>query len=519
METANNNKWSRVFSNPDFYPTPEEVLNMMQLNVSGEVILEPSAGNGNIIDFCKTQGAKDVIFCEINEDLATISKEKARFLKGDFLKVTEEEISHVTQIIMNPPFSTSKAHLLHAWEIAPAGCEITSLFNSQTLWDLRYDGGRGRELREIIEGYGNTFDLGEMFKNAERKTDVKVSVIKLYKPITNSSTGFEGFYMDAEPEQEQENGIMKFNEVKNLVTAYIEAAKCFDEFSEINKRMMMLCKPAGMGDGFAYSTSYNKSVVSKSEFLKELQKRSWKHIFSKMNLNKYLTRGVMQDINNFVENQTQVPFTVKNIYRMFEIIVGTRENSFNRALEEAVDHFTKHTHENRFGVEGWKTNDGHMLNKKFIINYAFEQKWNSNKIEVRYSGNVERLDDLVKVLCNLTGTNYDNTTPFYQFVRNFNGIETNRWYLNGFFEFKGFKKGTMHIRFVDEKVWEVLNKNYAKIKGQVLPETTWRKPEPEPKPQETPKPAASPINADLSAAIRERLLNKPASTTQPTLTI
>lgn len=40
----------------------------------------------------------------------------------------------------------------------------------------------------------------------------------------------------------------------------------------------------------------------------------------------------------------------------------------------------------------------------------------------------------------------------------------------GFFDFKGFKKGTMHLKFKDKKVWEMLNRRYAKIKGQVLPE-------------------------------------------------
>jgi hypothetical protein len=33
-----------------------------------------------------------------------------------------------------------------------------------------------------------------------------------------------------------------------------------------------------------------------------------------------------------------------------------------------------------------------------------------------------------------------------------------------------FKKGTMHLAFKDKKIWETLNRAYAKSKGQVLPE-------------------------------------------------
>ncbi len=510
--TANNNKWANIFNNPDFYPTPESVLIQMNLNLKDSIILEPQAGKGDIIEYCKLHGAKEVLFCEINEDLATISKEKGRFLKHDFLDVTAEEISHINQIVMNPPFSTSKKHLLHAWNIAPEGCEITSLFNTNTFNDLRYD---RNELHTIIRDYGHTQDIGEAFTTAERKTNVKVSVIKLYKPITNNNAGFEGFYMDEEPETLAGEGIMQYNEVQALVNGYIGAAKCFDEFKLINNKMTNICAPVGMGGGFSYQIEYNNQTASKEEFLKALQKNSWRHIFSKMKLNKYLTSGVMEDINKFVETQTQVPFTVKNIYRMFEIIVGTKQNSFNRALEEAVDSFTKHTHENRFGVEGWKTNSGYMLNKKFIIDYMVETKFNGG-IGVRIGRRDEQLNDLLKVLCNITGSNYDKLERldrlFYKVkVRDENGIVIdyssdysnsiqntirnlqakgkkytlenelktfNTWYDFNFFEVKGFKKGTLHIKFKDEKVWEQLNIAYAKIKGQVLPETTFKSNEP-----------------------------------------
>ena len=52
--------------NPDFYPTPKEVIAQMLLgeNIVGKTVLEPSAGKGNIVDYLKENGAARVIACE-----------------------------------------------------------------------------------------------------------------------------------------------------------------------------------------------------------------------------------------------------------------------------------------------------------------------------------------------------------------------------------------------------------------------------------------------------------------------
>jgi len=49
-------------------------------------------------------------------------------------------------------------------------------------------------------------------------------------------------------------------------------------------------------------------------------------------------------------------------------------------------------------------------------------------------------------------------------------LTAGQWYEWGFFEFKVFKKGSGHFKFKDLKVWETINRQYAEIKGEVLPE-------------------------------------------------
>ena len=156
---------------------------------------------------------------------------------------------------------------------------------------------------------------------------------------------------------------------------------------------------------------------------------------------------------------------------MFEIIVGTRQETFNRALEEAIDNFTKYTHENRFQVDGWKTNSSYMLNQKIIVNavcgYGFgsQLKVNYDSYSTRY------LNDLTKVLCSLTGKNYDNIQDIYMHQRNnIPELKTNTWYEWGFFEFKVFKKGTGHFKFKNIEDWYILNQAYGKLKGFTLTE-------------------------------------------------
>jgi len=458
--------------NKDFYPTPEHVLDSMGIDCNNKIVLEPSAGKGDIVDYIKKHGAKKVIACEDNEDLFNIVKEKCGMLKRDFLQVTADEVSHIDMIVMNPPFSNGVEHLLHAWEIAPGNCEIISLINTSIYNDGYYK--KRQQFNKLVRDYGTTEDLGDCFGNAERKTNVEISLIKLYKPSVGEKE-FEGFFIEEDEVERQENGMMPYNGVRDVVQRYINSVKCFDEHAIIANKMSELTQPFQLGT-FTFSISYDKSVTSKEDFKKALQKNAWKYLFAQFKLNKYVTSGLMRDINAFVEKQTQIPFTMRNIYKMFEIIIGTQDNAFKNSLIEAIDYYTKHTHENRFHVEGWKTNSGHMLNKKFIIDYMFEPGFrDKNKMHLRYNSSSERLNDLIKVICNITGSDYDKEMYLSDFVRQFNDLETNRWYSWSFFDFKCFKKGTMHLKFQNDKHWELVNRKYAEAKGQVLPESTFKK--------------------------------------------
>lgn len=78
--------------NKDFFPTPYHVIHEMLngYDLTGKVILEPSAGKGDIVDFCIGSGAANIIACEIVPELMQILNSKCKVIAEDFLTVTSE---------------------------------------------------------------------------------------------------------------------------------------------------------------------------------------------------------------------------------------------------------------------------------------------------------------------------------------------------------------------------------------------------------------------------------------------
>jgi hypothetical protein len=141
---------------------------------------------------------------------------------------------------MNPPFSKGAEHILHAYNIAPAGCKIIALCNLETIKNA-YSKSR-EEFKTLVETYGQFQDLGDCFSTAERKTGVNVALIRLDKPGSNYSQEFDGFFMEEEREAETGPGLMQYNEVRDLVGRYVESIKIYDQQLETAVRLNAMQK-------------------------------------------------------------------------------------------------------------------------------------------------------------------------------------------------------------------------------------------------------------------------------------
>lgn len=446
----------------DFYPTPHKVLDSLLLDVNNKIVLEPSAGKGNIVDYCINNQAKKILTYEIESNLASIISQKSVFMGNDFLKADPTHLSHIDIIIANPPFSDQLSHILKMWEVAPEGCQIVSLCNYSSL-SQGYS-SKHRQLDAILSTYGSLENIGKVFSDAERETNVITGVIRLNKPVISEDFNYEGFYFDAEPTPDKD-GVIQYNEIKAMVSSYIYAVKKFDEFEVNCNQINNLIK-----------TSYKVNItdrqnvtINRETFRNELQANYWQEIFKKLNVEKYVTQNVMEKLNKFIKTNEKYPFTMKNIYKMIEIIYGTRESTFKQGLIEVVNCFTRYTHENRYNVEGWKTNKGHLLNKKIIIPNACEISWNGKlQLKPYYNSNIiSKVDDLIKILCHLTGTDYSTVPKSTHVTRE---LSRGQWHQWAFWNMKPFKKGTIHLEFINESDWIKLNKAYAEAIGYKLPE-------------------------------------------------
>lgn len=463
--------------NNNFFPTPAAVIEIMMQgeDIKGKVFLEPSAGKGDIIDYLTDNGAKSVISCEIESELREILKTKSIVICDDFLTLTSDKISHIDYIVMNPPFSADDSHILHAYEIAPAGCNIIALCNYATI-ENPYSAKR-KQLLSLVNNLGSVISLGDCFATAERKTSVNIGLIKLQKAGAKEKDEFNGFFEEEDAEERQEDSIMTYNVIRDIVNRYVQACKIYAEILNVKTRLNNVTGSFFGGDiGVQLSLTYD-------QYKKELQKSGWYHILNKMELTKFTTSGVTADINKFVEQQTQIPFTMRNIYHMLDIIHQTAGQRMDKAILEAFERVTSHHHENRHHVKGWKTNSHFLVGKKFILpnqispakSYGYTSTYYTS-LSSSYRGTVE---DLEKALCFVTGEKYEEMEWTNGTRRNKGGITTintsidrntyGEWYEGAtFFKYKGYKNGNMHFEFKDNKVWELFNQKVAKLLGYPL---------------------------------------------------
>lgn len=508
----------RIFDNPDFYPTPENIINRMlqEIEVSNRIILEPSAGKGDIVNALNSEGAT-VLMCEKSTLMHPILADKGEMLTDDFLTLTSDRISHINGIVMNPPFSEGVKHILHAYDIAPKGCKIVSLINSSNIQN-DYSTDR-KKLKSIIENFGDAQSLGNCFESAERQTSVEVSLIVIQKEGEQNNE-FDGFLMEEEQEEIGQIGLMPYNVIRDLVNRYVAACKLYDESLNLGVKMNGLLS-GFYGNGITFSCQEDSKPKLKNQFKKDLQRAGWKYIFDKMNLKKDMTMGVKDKINAFIEDQKEIPFTMRNIYAMLEIIAATRGQTMDAALIEVFDKITLHHSDNRHNVEGWKTNVHYLVGKKFILpNMCYQDKrwYTGDKIETGYGSSFELVEDLNRALCFITGDNYSSIGELKDWIRypvkiktansiTFHGgygernsiaeqekkhyekgikFETinnhpiyGEWFEWGYFRCKAFKKGSMHFEWLDLDLWGKFNQRISKLKGfplfEAKPQTAYQK--------------------------------------------
>lgn len=169
---------------PGFFPTPKNVIERMvelaDIKTKNPLILEPSAGKGDILDYVKERiQPAGFLAYEINSQLVEILKSKGYYSYAyDFL---DEKPIIVDYALMNPPFEkfADIHHVKHAYKFLKHGGRLVSIMSEGVFFRTNKI---CEDFRNFVEscGYSEKLEPGS-FKSAFRTTGVSCRIVVLNK--------------------------------------------------------------------------------------------------------------------------------------------------------------------------------------------------------------------------------------------------------------------------------------------------------------------------------------------------
>jgi hypothetical protein len=494
--------------NADFFPTPEAVIRQMlspwlgavvncreRAKLSELTILEPSAGSGSIVDYITKHidmvergsygrdKGRNIYTCELDPELkATLDGKGYKVLAHDFLTYTGDH--QFDLIILNPPFSRGCEHVLHAFDRVASGGDVVALVNSETV--LNPFSEKRQLLATLIEDHGSVEHLGAVFTEAERKTSVQISLIRLQKPKGADPLHFDfthqrGATPDLSEESLKDQVALK-DVIGDMVLRQQLLREAFVNFTRARAALDFYQSGVirqGQGvnvhklaaDALEFGGGNLRSQYN--YFSEELGQHAWSEVMDKLNIQKYMTHQVRKDFAQYSRSCGYLEFTKESVAQLVEMVFENKDTILQNAVVAVFDIFTSYYKENRCYVEGWKTNDRYKVNRKLILprwvrwtdwDRADDLKKYGSCFRVAYDCSSE-YRDIGKVMCYLTGTSYETchtieqalTTHFNRLGKVYPGDKFTDTLQSEFFEIRFFKKGTLHLTFRDARLHQEFN--------------------------------------------------------------
>jgi hypothetical protein len=445
--------------NKDFFPTPFEIAYKMidpYRWMSKPYILEPSVWKWDIAKVIKNAFRDCKIFwIESEPELAQIAKEHCTIIWNDFLEFQTD--IDFDLIIMNPPFSNWDEHFLKAWETIK-NWSIACLLNSETI-NNPYSEKR-KLIQKIIHDNNWTIEqLWSCFVSAERKTWVEVVLVRVSK-VTDRIFQFGWFEADkVDYEEIRETWIATLNKCKNIVELYQKTKEQYAQWVALIRNAHSMANSIAKNYELKPFEIANECWTVKNivqNYTDKLKYWIWNMIFEELNIWNKLTSKVKADFMYKLKEQWNVAISEQNIQLFVQAIFENWSQIMEQVIIEVFDIFTRYYDENRFHVEWWKTNDKWKVNKKIILpNYiTYEKTFDSFHLSYhRWSGDILDID---RCMAHIMWKDIKQIKTLEQTLRNMFNEKEMTWE-SEFFKIKIFKKGTLHIEFMDHFLWQEFN--------------------------------------------------------------
>lgn len=467
----------------EFYPTPMSVAHAMLSKIDKDAthFLEPSAGKGDIADVIRgnkyDHNRRKVDCIERDPELVQILTGKEYTIVGhDWLDYSG--VCYYDAIVMNPPFSNGDDHLLRAWDFMHHG-EIVCPLNEETIKNP-HTAARKR-LAEIIAQHGTVEFKGEYFSTAQRKSDVRVAMVYLKKVSADDTVDLWARTSDekiADEDIGSERHMLAIKDTLGNMEHYYNMANehMLKAFQHVRKASLYLAANGIDAGADAYdkalSNAFKNTNAARAVFASKHRRDAWMEVFKKTEFERWLDKKQTAEFIRDIERSGDVPFTADNIKGTLENVFEQRSMLFEKSVANVFDDLTRYFKGNTNHTEGWKTNDSYKVNKKIVFPYGceFDGKFCKN-FSMSYRGVTSVYRDIDRILCVLDGENLDEVLTIgaameYKFRQLGHGVggEFDSQTQSRYFNIRFFKKGTVHLTWKDDKLWEQFNLTAAKGK-------------------------------------------------------
>ena len=491
--------------NRDYYPTPGKLIDKMLSGIDFdkiETILEPSAGNGNIVDalrqkeeihnkYHRYEEYKIDIDCiEVDPNLQHILKGKEyRVVHNDFL--TYDTMKEYSLIIMNPPFSNGCKHLLKALEMqSRTGGAVICLLNAETIRNA-YTNERLDLQRKLTEYNAEIEFIQDAFlEDAERKTNVEIALIKVYIPKVQKESFIWNGLKKSQKEREyvatESTQLIDSDLFKAIVNQYqleVEAGtKLIKEYFAMQPFILSeFGKNEETGETIQkgnciLSLKVGNKELSVNQYIREVRGKYWKALFQNPKFIGQLTNKLQSEFYHKINELCDYDFSLYNIYQLKIDIQKKVASGIEDTILKLFDEFSNKYHyydemsKNIHYYNGWKTNKAWIINKKVIIplNGYRDLQFSWGGFRPTYYDTVKKLQDIEKCFNYLDGglTEAVDLEKSLKFAEEYG--ETKNIQLK-YFTITFYKKGTCHIVFNNEELLKKFNIFGSQRKGWLPP--------------------------------------------------